>query len=89
MSLTLGIRIGDVLVASSSSGGELISLHFKQGEEVCGTSTLIFHIQDYFHSPEWRVKNYGYYMLHAAANLSLDMIIVQCGRGGVQKRMTP
>ena len=45
------------------------------------------NVQDYFQSSEWRAKNYGDYLLHVAANKSLDLTIAQLGRERFDKAM--
>lgn len=78
MKLMLGLETGDILSLSYNVGGsyryqngkcvQLIKPHTSSG------------MQEYFESDEWYAKNYGDYLLYAAANQSLDMTINQLGK---------
>jgi len=84
MALLLGIDVGDVLVTSSKVAGG--RYHFaKLPHEVfkCFPTVKSFvsrGIQSFLGSDEWRAMNYGDYLLHAAANQSLDRTIERLGR---------
>jgi hypothetical protein len=88
MALLLGIDVQDVLVQSAKVGASSKYLYFtvnkkKAMRESCMPYVKTFVspvVQDHLDSVEWHAKNYGDFLLHAAANLSLDMTMDRIGR---------
>ena len=85
MALIMGIDIGDVLTTSSKVSGS--SYHLVVRKNVTDwrcvkivKSVVSPSVQKYLDSDEWRAQNYGDYLLHAAANKSLDLTIERLGR---------
>jgi hypothetical protein len=79
----MGIDVGHVLVTSSKQGVHYVSEKNKHMDTVhCYPTTKSFvsqKVQAYLDSNEYKTKNYGDFLLHAAANLSLDMTIATLG----------
>jgi hypothetical protein len=90
MALLLGLDVADVLVfdakvsksASGSSFSTFLPIHSSNGTMLCvpllridGMDTPAIRL--YLTSDEWHAMNYGDYLLHAAANASLDLTIRQ------------
>jgi hypothetical protein len=87
MALSMGIDLGDVLVTSSKVAGSNYYLPVagkKNRKEMRCVKLISSHrtpaIEEYLESAEWRAMNYGDYLLHAAANKSLDLTIGRIGR---------
>jgi hypothetical protein len=79
MALLLDIDAGDVLVTSSKVGG---SFFYDPPLNRCVSLTKSFTspaVQAYLDSDDWKAQNYGDYLLHAAANKSLDLTIERIG----------
>jgi hypothetical protein len=79
MSLLLDIDVGDILVTSSKVGG---SFFYDPPRNRCVSLTKSFTspaVQAYLDSDDWKAQNYGDYLLHAAANRSLDLTIERLG----------
>jgi len=80
LALTLDIDVGDVLVTSSKVAG---SYFYDPPHKQCIELTQSIKsraVQDYLESDDWKAQNYGDYLLHAAANYSLDLTIERLGR---------
>lgn len=84
LALTLQVDVGDVLVASSkvagSNGSSFHLLHPKRDQFECVPTVRGFAsaaVRAFLAGPRWRALNYGDYLLHAAANASLDRTIAQ------------
>lgn len=77
MAMVMGLDLTDVVLASSSKVGG--SGYFMDQNLRCYRLMKPFYrsavIDDYVRSDEWRAMNYGDYLLHAAANRSLDLTI--------------
>eukprot|EP00934_Nitzschia_sp_Nitz4_P008754 Nitzschia sp. Nitz4//scaffold120_size68122//29785//31020//NITZ4_006044-RA/size68122-processed-gene-0.45-mRNA-1//-1//CDS//3329534278//8744//frame0 len=90
--LLLGLRLGDVLVneAKNNAGG-ISYVYFHVGrKETCKRSIASFRsrtVKKYLESDEWRAQNYGDYLLHAAANRSLDLTIDRLGRSDFERSL--
>ena len=93
MSLLLNIELQDVLVQSAKVGSAASYLYFtthnkKKGfREYCRPYVKTFApplVKQHLQSQEWYAKNYGDYLLHAVANLSLDATIATLGRTEVE-----
>jgi len=84
MSLLLGIPVSDVLVTSSKVAGRQYQFVHLPGNEFKCIPTVSSYIQpgvqQFFQSDEWKAANWGDYMLHRAASLSLDRTIEAIGR---------
>mmetsp|Transcript_4585 Transcript_4585/g.13229 ORF Transcript_4585/g.13229 Transcript_4585/m.13229 type:complete len:456 (-) Transcript_4585:48-1415(-) len=85
LQLLLGLRLGDVLSFSSKVGG---GFFYERSTHSCipiqkrtRQETIV---EDYLRSDEWQAVNYGDYLLHAAANRSLDLTIDRFGRDHFQ-----
>lgn len=80
MQLLLGLPVGDILSTSSKVGGGYACV----GKECdCVAVQKSFRsptVQAYLESDEWYAKNYGDYLLYAAANHSLDLTIERLGK---------
>jgi hypothetical protein len=85
MALILGVSITDVLVQSAKQTGALQYHYFKRGKrEHCTRPVPAFRslaVHEYLESEEWYAKNYGDYLLHAAADISLNRTIERLGVG--------
>ena len=89
MSFIMGVDVADVLVSSSKlSGSSYHGIRRRTGDLVCvklikapPRNQMPLAVQDYLNSNEWRARNYGDYLLHQAANISLDQTIDRIGRG--------
>ncbi|CAB9525451.1 expressed unknown protein [Seminavis robusta] len=80
LSLLLGIDVADVLVTSSKVAG---SYFYDPPRHQCVSLTKSFAspaVKEYLESDDWKAQNYGDYLLHAAANRSLDLTIERLGR---------
>jgi hypothetical protein len=87
MSIIMGVPLGDVLTTSSKVGGSMY--HFKQVKRQarCYKTVKSFvspKVQLLLESDTWRAQNYGDYLLHAAANQSLDRTVDWIGRDKFQ-----
>jgi hypothetical protein len=92
MALSMGLTVGDVLVTASKVAGS--RYHFaKYAHNVikCLPTVKSFvspAVQKFLDSDEWRAMNYGDFLLHQAANLSLDLTIERLGRDRFDRAMT-
>jgi hypothetical protein len=92
MALSMGLDVGDVLVTSSKVAGS--RYHFaKYPHRVvkCLPTVKSFvspKVQEFLDSDEWRAMNYGDFLLHQAANLSLDVTIDRLGRDRFDRALT-
>ena len=78
LQLLLGLEPSDILSLSFNVGG---SYRYEHGKcKQLAKSYISPGIQAYLESDEWYAKNYGDYLLWAAANRSLDMTIDALGR---------
>ena len=77
----LDVSINNILYTSSKVSGS--GFHYIKGYNICRPLKK-FEMTDslrvFFNSNRWRVLNYGDYLLHEAANRSLDMTIERIGR---------
>jgi hypothetical protein len=84
LALTMGIRLGDVLVTSSKVAGSNYHYSNRKGKGWVCTKTVKSFVslaaKEYLESDEWYARNYGDYLLHATANKSLDLTIDRLGR---------
>jgi hypothetical protein len=90
LAMILGLPLADVLVmdAKQNLGQEYLyfALHDRKSNrkvETCRLSIQAFRspaVQAHLESTEWYAKNYGDYLLHAAALSSLDLTIERLGR---------
>lgn len=97
LALILGLDLSDVLVmdAKQNMGKEYLyfSNHDHKSQklvETCRLSVRAFcsaAVQSHLESMEWFSKNYGDYLLHAAALQSLDLTIERLGRPRFQKAL--
>jgi hypothetical protein len=81
LQLLMGLRLGDILLTSSSKVGGTFSR--SSPKEPCieiQKSFISKRVKEYLGSDEWYAKNYGDYLLYAAANRSLDLTIEGLGR---------
>jgi hypothetical protein len=85
MALVMGLDVGDVLVTSSKVAGSRYHLvHRGRNRFECLPTARSFvspGVREFLRSDEWRAMNYGDYLLHGAANRSLDRTIERLGRG--------
>jgi hypothetical protein len=92
LALVLGVRVQDVLVQSAKQASSEQYYYFKSGKrkfckrpvKVVRSPAVVAHLQ----SDEWYAKNYGDYLLHAAAHASLDRTIRRLGRDRFQQALT-
>lgn len=92
LALVLGVRIQDVLVQSAKQASSEQYYYLKSGKhEHCKrpvkavrSPAIVAHLQ----SDEWYAKNYGDYLLLAAANASLDRTIRRLGPDRFQPALT-
>lgn len=92
MALLLGLDVGDVVVVAAKTGGSE-SYFYDEGHKACralthSEVTSSDAVQAYLASDDWRAQNYGDYLLHAAANQSLDLTIDRIGREKFQEAYT-
>lgn len=89
LQLLLGVDAGDILVTSSKiSGGYTLSSSKGRHKCVKMAKAIPFPaVDEFLHSNEWYAKNYGDYLLHAAANQSLDLTIQALGVDRFQKAL--
>jgi len=81
LQLVLGLRMGDVLSASSAKVGGGYYYQAKKNRCVPIQKTQRSPaVQTYLQSDKWYAVNYGDYILYAAANQSLDLTIDRLGR---------
>ena len=82
LQLVLGVDAGDLLTIDSKTQG------YVMGQTGCfklAKSHVSPRVKEYLSSDEWYAQNYGDYLLHAAANASLDMTIETLGRTRVEE----
>jgi hypothetical protein len=81
LSFRVGVGVEDVLVSSTKLAGSYFRRYRHHGPRI---PTVPVHrspaIDQHFASPSWRVRNFGDYMLHHAASLSLDRTIEDIGK---------
>lgn len=90
LAMILGLPLTDVLVMDAKQNVGQEYLYFAQHDrisgrkvETCRLSIKAFRspaVQAHLESTEWYAKNYGDYLLHAAALSSLDLTIERLGR---------
>lgn len=84
LALRLGVDVADVLVTASKVAGrnyQLVHLPHNQFQCIATLSSIrSAAVQEFFESPTWRAANWGDYMLHQAANRSLDRTIAAIGK---------
>jgi len=83
MQLLLDLDPGDILYSSAKSSAAESYSHNSISLGTCVKLQATFvspAVKEYLESNEWYAKNYGDYLLHAAANKSLDMTIEALGR---------
>ena len=85
LQLLLGLRMGDILSTSSKVAGTFSMAHKNMAvhEAPCieiQKSFISERVKEYVESDQWYAKNYGDYLLYAAANRSLDLTIEGLGR---------
>ena len=88
LQLLLGIDIGDVLTLDSKLQG--MYTYMPTYIEKCfkGVKAHISpRVKEYLSSNTWYAQNYGDYVLHAAANASLDKTIDALGRTRVEENV--
>jgi hypothetical protein len=81
LQLLMGLRLGDILLTSSKVGGTFSRT--SPTAPACieiQKSFISKRVKEYLASDEWYAKNYGDYLLYAAANRSLDLTIEGLGR---------
>jgi len=78
LQLRLGLQTSDILSLSFNVGGSYRYEHGKCKQLV--KPHISKNMQTFFQSDEWYAKNYGDYLLYAAANRSLDATIETLGR---------
>lgn len=92
LALLLGVDVADVLVtASKVAGSNYHLLHSNRQASRCVPTVTSFvseTVAKLLSSNMWRAMNYGDYLLHAAANISLDRTIDQTiGRSKFDKAL--
>lgn len=90
LAMVLGLPLADVLVMDAKQNLGQEYLYFTQHDrkstrklKTCRLSIKAFRspaVQSHLESTEWYAKNYGDYLLHAAALSSLDLTIERLGR---------
>jgi hypothetical protein len=85
LQLLMGLRMGDILSTSSKVAGTFSMAHRNMAvhEAPCieiQKSFISEQVKEYVESDQWYAKNYGDYLLYAAANRSLDLTIKRLGR---------
>lgn len=85
LQLLLGVSVGHVLSTSAKVSGGW-DVHNNNCVKI-QKSFVSPAIKSFLQSDEWHAKNYGDFMLHAAANKSLDLTIEQLGRGRFEKAL--
>ena len=84
MQLLLDLDPADILYLSAKSSAAESYSHNSISRGTCvklHPSFVSPAVKEYLESDEWYAKNYGDYLLHAAASRSLDMTIEALGRG--------
>lgn len=91
MALLMNVSLDDVLVQSAKESTSNSWYYFKSGKlEICKVPVHAFRspvVEAHFHSDEWLSKNYGDYLLHAAAILSLEATIHRLGQERVARAL--
>jgi hypothetical protein len=92
MALVMGLPIADVLVqpAKVLLGNKYLYYRSRKNKEICKRPVSAFRspaVAAHLTSDEWYAKNYGDYLLHAAANHSLDRTIHRLGRPRVARAL--
>jgi hypothetical protein len=90
LQLLLGLRVGDILSSSSKVGGGYSLRNGKNGNDKCQPMKKSFRspaVKEYLASDQWFAINYGDYVLHAAANRSLDLTIERLGKQRFEKAL--
>lgn len=87
MALLMNVSLDDVLVQNAKDSTAVSWYYIKSGKlERCKRPIKVVQtprIRDHLQSETWLAKNYGDYLLHAAADLSLDATIDRLGRDRV------
>ena len=87
LQLLLGVESGDILALPAKVSGE----YSLGGKKECIKLMPSFTspaIQTFLMSDEWYAKNYGDFLLYAAANRSLDLTIERLGRSRFDAAMS-
>jgi hypothetical protein len=91
MAMLMNVSLDDVLVQNAKESSSSSWYFFKvRKTQLCRKPVRVFRspaIIAYLESDEWLAKNYGDYLLHIAANLSLDATIERLGRDRVEKAL--
>ena len=84
MALLMGVPVSDVLVTSSKvAGGQYQFVHLPGNEFKCISTVPSYvnpGVKKFLESDKWKAPNWGDYLLHKAASLSLDRTIEAIGR---------
>eukprot|EP00977_Amphora_coffeiformis_P013617 scaffold3608_cov183-Amphora_coffeaeformis.AAC.4 len=84
MALLMGVPVSDVVVSSSKVAGRQYQFVHLPGNEFKCILTVSSYIQPgvkkFLESDKWKAPNWGDYLLHKAASLSLDRTIEAIGR---------
>jgi hypothetical protein len=92
MALSMGLNVGDVLVtASKVAGSRYHFARYSHNVVKCLPTVKSFVspiVQEFLDSEEWRAMNYGDFLLHETANLSLDRTIERLGRDRFDRALT-
>jgi hypothetical protein len=90
LSMVMGVEVEDVLTNDAKvAGSDYAYLKDKDGEH-CYRMKRSFRsdrVKRFLGSDEWRARNYGDYLLHAAAIQSLDLTIERLGRAAFETRL--
>jgi hypothetical protein len=92
MALSMGLTVGDVLVtASKVAGSRYHFARYAHNVIKCLPTVKSFvspKVRKFLDSDEWRAMNYGDFLLHQAASLSLDLTIERLGRDRFDRALT-
>lgn len=85
--MLLGVNVGDILTLDSKIQG-MYQFHSRKKCFKIVKSNVTSQVKEYLSSSLWYTQNYGDYVLHAAANASLDQTIDALGRSRVEQQVS-
>lgn len=86
LSILLEVDIGDIVLLDSKAQGTYTYVDRHCFQAVKAKTTPL--VKEYLSSDRWFAQNYGDYLLHAAANSSLDKTIDSLGRKRVEEAVS-
>jgi hypothetical protein len=90
LSMVMGVEVEDVLTNDARVAGSGYAYRKDLKGEHCYRMQRSFRsdrVKRFLESDEWRARNYGDYLLHAAAIQSLDLTIERLGRVAFETRL--